>query len=70
MMSTFSGAMANDEEYLNSDPIDINGYVQEAPVSDRELETVKNELRKQQNAIKVNKEKSKTYSKLSRSTEK
>lgn len=69
-VATFSGAMANDEQYLQSDPIDINGYVQEAPVSDHELESVKNELRKQQNAIKVNKEKAKTYGKLSKTTEK
>ena len=69
-MSTFNGAIANDEAYLNSDPIDINGYVKEVPVSDQELETVKNELRKQNNAIKVNKVKAKKYGELSRSTEK
>ena len=69
--ATFTGAIANDAQYLKSDPIDINGYVQEeAPVTDQELETVKNELRKQQNAIKVNKAKAKKYNELSRSTEK
>lgn len=70
-VATFSGAMANDEKYLNSDPININGYVQEeAIVSDAELETVKNEIRKQKTAIIVNKEKKKSYNKLSKSTEK
>jgi hypothetical protein len=70
-MATFSGAMANDEQYLNSDPININGYVQDdAPVSDAELETVKHELQKQKTAIIVNKQKKKKYNELSRSTEK
>jgi len=54
---TFSGALANEDAILNSDPIDINGYVKEAPATDHELETVKNELRKQKQAIQVNKEK-------------
>lgn len=69
LSSTFAGAIANDA-VLNSDPININGYVQEAPATDHELEKVKNELRIQQNAIKVNKEKSKNYKKLVRTTEK
>lgn len=71
---TFAGAMgpalAYEDSILNSDPIDINGYVKEAPVSDHELETVKNELRKQQQAIKINKEKGRKYKELSRTTEK
>ena len=29
--ASFNSAMANDEQYLNSDPININGYVQQAP---------------------------------------
>ena len=66
---TLTGAMANDA-ILNSDPIDINGYVQEVPATDHELETVKNELRKQKQAIQVNKEKGKKYKELSRTTEK
>src|SRR5690554_2529972 len=68
---TFNGALAfEDDAILNSDPIDINGYVREAPATDHELETVKNELRKQQQAIKVNKEKSRKYGQLSKTTEK
>lgn len=70
-ISCFSSAMANDEKYLNSDPIDINGYVTDAPVAtDAELENVKGELRKQKSAIIINKEKKKKYNELSRSTEK
>jgi len=68
---SFNSVMANDSQYLDSDPIDVNGYVQtEVNVTDAELENVKNELSKQKNAIKINKEKGKTYQKLSRSTEK
>jgi opacity protein-like surface antigen len=70
-VATFSGAMANNGAILNSDPIDINGYVsEEQNVSDAELENVKSELRKQKTAIVVNKQKKKKYGELSRSTEK
>lgn len=67
---TFSGAFANEDAILNSDPIDINGYVQPAPATDHELETVKGELRRQKQAIVINKEKKKKYNELSRTTEK
>ncbi len=67
--SSFVGAIANDA-VLNSDPIDINGYVTEPNATDHELEKVRGELRNQKSAIKINKEKSKTYNKLGRSTEK
>ena len=69
-LCTFTGAFANEDAILNSDPIDINGYVQEAPVSDQELEKVKGELRRQKQAIIINKEKKKKYNELSRTTEK
>jgi opacity protein-like surface antigen len=67
---TFSGAFANEDAILNSDPIDINGYVQPAPATDHELETVRGELRRQKQAIVINKEKKKKYNELSRTTEK
>lgn len=66
-----STATANDEKYLSSDPININGYVQEElPPTDAELESIKGELQKQRNAIQVTKEKKKRYNELSDSTEK
>ena len=69
--SCFSAAFSNDEQYLSNDPININGYItEEAPVSDAELENVKNELRKQKTTIIINKEKKKKYNQLSKSTEK
>jgi len=66
---TLTGAYANDQ-ILNSDPINVSGYVSEPQATDHELETVRNELSKQKRAIQVNKEKAKTYNKLGRSTEK
>lgn len=68
LSSTFVGAIANDA-VLNSDPININGYVQEVPATDHELETVKGQLRQVKREQKVNKEKSKTYEKLANETE-
>lgn len=71
-VATFSGAtaFANDEQYLNSDPIDVTGRVVEVEATDQELENVKAELRKQKSTIRINKEKSKKYGQLSKSTEK
>lgn len=66
---TLTGALANEDAILNSDPIDINGYVKEAPATDHELESIKNELQKQKNSIQVNKQKSRKYQELSRTTE-
>ncbi len=71
VLSSFSTAYAQSEEQvLNSDPIDVDGYVKEAPATDHELESVKNELQKQKGAIQVNKEKSKKYQELGETTEK
>ncbi len=67
--SSFVGAIANDA-VLNSDPIDINGYVSEPQATDQELEKVRGEVRRQKQTIKINKEKSKKYQELGRTTEK
>jgi len=67
--SSIAGATANDA-VLNSDPIDINGYVQDAPATDQELVKIENELRTQKRATKINKVKGKTYKKLAKQTEK
>jgi opacity protein-like surface antigen len=63
-------AVANEEKVLNSDPIHIDGYLKDAQVTDRELEQINGELQKQQTEIKLNKEKTKGYQKLSATTEK
>ena len=71
LLGTLTQSFANDEKYLSSDPININGYVKEdLPPTDAELESIKGELNKQRNAIVVTKEKKKKYDELSDSTEK
>jgi outer membrane protein W len=61
----------SNEGVLNSDPIDINGYVKQAPqATDSELEYLKQELQKQQNEVIINKQKEKGYKELQKTTEK
>jgi outer membrane protein W len=60
----------NNNNVYNSDPIDIEGYVEEPPATDAELIQINSELKKQKTAIKVNKKKSKKYQELGRTTEK
>lgn len=68
---SFATAYAQSEEQvLNSDPINVDGYMHERQVTDHELETIKNEIRKQKNEVHLNKEKSKGFKELSRTTEK
>ncbi|HXH75267.1 MAG TPA: outer membrane beta-barrel protein [Bacteriovoracaceae bacterium] len=69
---SFASAYAQSEEQvLNSDPINVDGYLHEdRPVTDGELEQIRGELRKQKNGTQLNKEKSKDLGKLSQQTEK
>lgn len=68
---SFSAAYAqNEEQVLNSDPIDVDGYLHEKQVTDGELEQIKSEIRKQKNEVQLNKDKSKGYNELSKQTEK
>ena len=67
--SSFVGAIASDA-VLNSDPIDINGYVSEPMATDSELEAVKADVRKSKSLISINKEKTKSYKNLGRNMEK
>lgn len=60
----------NQEQVLNSAPIDVDGYLQEQNVTDGELEQIKGEIRKQKNEVVLNKEKTKGFKELSRTTEK
>lgn len=67
----FATAYAQSEEQvLNSDPIDVDGYLKEKQVTDGELEQIRHEIRKQKNEVQLNKDKSKGYQELSRTTEK
>lgn len=58
------------EQILNSDPINVDGYLAEAPVTDGELEQIRSELNKQKTGTKLNKEKAKDLGKLTQQTEK
>lgn len=63
-------AQSADDQVLNSAPIDVDGYLHEKPVTDGELETIKQEYGKQKTMTTLNKEKSKELGKLSGQTEK
>lgn len=68
---TFAQAFAQSEEQvLNSDPIDVDGYLKEKNVTDHELENIRSEIRKQKQANALNKEKTKGFKELSKTTEK
>jgi FtsZ-binding cell division protein ZapB len=70
-LATFSGAMANDEQYLNSDPIDINGYVKaDVDSTDKELESIRGQVNYAKQQSHLNKKKTKNYKKLVNETEK
>ncbi|MBD66067.1 MAG: hypothetical protein CME62_12725 [Halobacteriovoraceae bacterium] len=63
--------LANDERYLNSEPININGYVQpEVEATDQELETIRGDLQRAENMTHINKKKARTYRELVDQTEK
>jgi len=71
MSLSVAGAYAqSDEQVLNSDPINVDGYLAERPATDHELEQIKSEIRKQKNEVQLNKQKSKGFKELSKTTEK
>jgi hypothetical protein len=69
MTAAFAYAQS-EEQVLNSDPIDVDGYLKEKNVTDGELEQIRSEIRKQKSASVLNKEKTKGFKELSKTTEK
>jgi hypothetical protein len=69
-MSFATAYAQSEEQVLNSDPIDVDGYLKEKNVTDGELEQIRSEIRKQKNANSLNKEKTKGFKELSKTTEK
>lgn len=68
---SFATAYAqSDEQVLNSDPINVDGYLSERPATDHELEQIRSEIRKQKNEVQLNKQKTKGFKELSKTTEK
>lgn len=65
--STYAQAQ---DQVLNSDQIDVDGYLHERQVTDGELEQIRGEIGKQKNMTQLNKEKAKELGKLSGQTEK
>jgi Skp family chaperone for outer membrane proteins len=63
-------AQSGQEQILNSAPINVDGYLSEAPVTDGELESIRSELNKQKTGTQLNKEKAKDLNKLTNQTEK
>jgi opacity protein-like surface antigen len=71
LLATLSfAALADDEQVLNSAPIDVDGYLhQEQNVTDGELERIKSDLSQAKNLTKLAGEKSKNITKLNGQTE-
>ena len=69
---SFATAFAQSEDQvLNSDPINVDGYLAEdKPVTDGELEAIRGEIKKQKIGTQLNKEKAKDLGKLTNQTEK
>lgn len=70
LVSLSFGAFAQEDQVLNTAPIDVDGYLHDKPATDGELEAIKSEYGKQKTATQLNKEKSKEYDKLNGQTEK
>lgn len=68
--SVYSQVEVHQKQYVNSAPINVEGYVSDNRVSDQELETIKSELNRQQVNTQLNKEKSRELGRLSNQTEK
>ncbi len=69
-VSTAFAYAQSEDQVLNSDPIDVDGYLREKNVTDGELEQIRSEIRKQKSANVLNKEKTKGFKELSKTTEK
>lgn len=69
MTAAFAYAQSEDQ-VLNSEPIDVDGYLKEKNVTDRELEEIRSAIRQQKNELHINKEKTKGFKELSKTTEK
>jgi Fe-S cluster assembly iron-binding protein IscA len=57
-------------QVLETETINVDGYVSEKQTTDGELENIKSEIAKQKKEVVLNKEKAKSYAVLSKSVEK
>jgi hypothetical protein len=63
-------ASANTLNSIDSEVIDVAGYIHEAPPQDQELVQIKQEIERQRKEAVLNKEKAKGFQELSKSVEK
>ena len=71
MTLSFANVYAQaEEQVLNSDPIDVDGYMHQKQVSDGELESIKSTVNKYKNENTLYKEKTKELNKLTNEAEK
>ena len=71
MTLSFANVYAQaEEQVLNSDPIDVDGYIHQKQVSDGELESIKSTVNKYKNENTLYKEKTKELNKLTNEDEK
>ncbi len=63
--------MAQDEAKVQTlEPINVDGYVKDAPAEDPELQSIKAEIAKQKEEVVLNKKKAQQFKELSKSVEK
>lgn len=59
----------NEAQVLNSEPINVDGFITEKPATDGELEGITAEIERQKKEIVLNKQKAKGFKQLSKSVE-
>lgn len=70
ILSQVALANANTSSTITTEAINVDGYMKtETPPTDHEIETIKAEIQKQKKEIVLNKEKSKGFRELAKSTE-
>ncbi len=57
------------EQILQTETINVDGYVKDKPIQDAEIQGIRQEIQKQKKEIVLNKEKSKHFKVLTKSTE-
>ena len=64
-----TAATAAEPQILNNQPINVDGYVKDAPVTDSELTQIKSEIDRQKKETVLNKEKARGFQELTKSVE-
>jgi protoporphyrinogen oxidase len=70
LLISVSASFAQTTQVMESETINVDGYVTEKKTTDGELENIKYEIQKQKKEVVLNKAKAKSYGELSKSVEK